>query len=155
MKKFLKILVITILALVVIVFAGMWAMSISPIGMGMHDAVYQADGVAIDGYDPVAYFDEGTPTKGSAEFSTEHDGVSWYFSNDVHLDAFKQNPEKYMPQIGGHCAFAASTGIAAPCDGEYFSIVDGELYMLSNPDVKTSFDQDAKTMAAKVKENWE
>lgn len=154
MMKLLKIVVITIVALMAFTLAGMWALSISPISWGMHNAVYQSDGVAIGGYDPVAYFDKGKPIKGTTNFSTEYAGGIWQFSSQKHLEVFEQDPKKYMPQAGGHCAFAVSTGIAAPCDGEHFSMVDGKLYLFSNPDVKTSFDQDPDALTAKVAANW-
>ena len=59
-------------------------------------------GVAIKGYDPVAYFTLGKPVEGSEEFEFEWMAVKWRFSNARHLDLFKSDPEKYAPQYGGY-----------------------------------------------------
>jgi YHS domain-containing protein len=61
-----------------------------------------ADGLAIKGYDPVAYFTRGEPTKGSEEFEYEWNGAKWRFATAEHLDIFKADPEKYAPQYGGY-----------------------------------------------------
>lgn len=59
-------------------------------------------GVAIDGYDVVAYFTLGKPTEGDSDFSHEWKGASWRFANAEHLEMFKADPEKYAPQYGGY-----------------------------------------------------
>jgi hypothetical protein len=59
-------------------------------------------GVAVKGYDPVAYFTQGQPVKGSDEFELEWMEAKWRFSNAQHMDLFKANPEKYAPQYGGY-----------------------------------------------------
>lgn len=59
-------------------------------------------GVALDGYDVVAYFTLGEPTKGDSEFSHEWNGATWRFANAEHLEMFKADPEKYAPQYGGY-----------------------------------------------------
>ena len=61
-----------------------------------------ADGVAIKGYDPVAYFTLGRPAKGKQEFQFEWQGAKWLFSSQEHLAGFVQNPERYAPQYGGY-----------------------------------------------------
>ena len=58
-------------------------------------------GIAIKGYDPVAYFKEGRPVKGKPEFYVTYKGARWFFSNVVHRDFFKDSPEHYIPQYGG------------------------------------------------------
>jgi YHS domain-containing protein len=60
------------------------------------------DGVAIKGYDPVAYFTLGEPTRGSAEFEHTWMGAKWRFANAAHLELFKSNPGKFAPQYGGY-----------------------------------------------------
>ena len=61
-----------------------------------------ADGVALKGYDPVAYFTMGQPVKGQEEFMHEWQGARWLFSSSEHLALFQENPEKYAPQYGGY-----------------------------------------------------
>jgi YHS domain-containing protein len=59
-------------------------------------------GVAIEGYDPVAYFTQGKAVEGSDEFSYHWMGATWYFASGEHLEMFKSNPERYAPQYGGY-----------------------------------------------------
>ena len=61
-----------------------------------------AEGVALKGYDPVAYFTMGQPVKGLKEFQQKWHGATWRFSSQEHLFLFKKNPEKYAPQYGGY-----------------------------------------------------
>jgi YHS domain-containing protein len=65
-------------------------------------------GVAIKGYDPVAYFTDAKPVEGNGDFTFEWNGAKWRFANAEHLAAFKAAPEKYAPQYGGYCAWAVS-----------------------------------------------
>ena len=69
--------------------------SITPINM-------TPDGVAIKGYDPVAYFTMGRPVQGQEEFQYQWQGASWFFANQGHLEMFQENPERYAPQYGGY-----------------------------------------------------
>ena len=84
---------------------------------------------AIKGYDPVAYFTENKAIKGSPDFTYEHNGALWMFANELHRTAFIGDPEKYSPQYGGYCAYAVSTGKTAAIKPEFFTIVDGKLYL--------------------------
>jgi len=59
-------------------------------------------GLAIKGYDPVAYFKQGKPLKGSEKFTYQWSGGKWRFVSAEHLDLFKSDPEKYAPQYGGY-----------------------------------------------------
>src|SRR5262249_39159083 len=65
--------------------------------------VYAANGAAIGGYDPVAYFTEKKPVKGDPQFSAEWKGATWHFASAANRDAFKADPAKYAPQYGGDC----------------------------------------------------
>src|SRR5260370_20229655 len=69
-------------------------------------AVNTQHGLAIKGYDPVAYFTTGKPTLGQAQFSTTHNGVSYRFASAAKRDSFVAAPDKFLPQHGGHCAHA-------------------------------------------------
>jgi YHS domain-containing protein len=61
-----------------------------------------SDGIALKGYDTVAYFTEGKPVKGNKQFSHDWKGAKWLFANKQHLDLFASSPEKYAPQYGGY-----------------------------------------------------
>ena len=90
------------------------------------------DGVAIHGYDPVAYFREGRPRMGREAFAYTWNGATWHFSSAANRDLFARAPEKYAPQYGGYCAFAASMGQAADASPRAWKIVDGRLYLNFN-----------------------
>jgi len=78
------------------------------------DPVFQDGGAAIRGYDPVAYFNEDGPVKGSPENSFSYQGATWQFTSAENRDTFAADPEKYAPAYGGYCAWAVSQGYTAP-----------------------------------------
>jgi YHS domain-containing protein len=86
-------------------------------------------GIAIEGYDPVAYFEDGAPREGSAEFEHAWNGATWRFASAAHRDAFAADPSRYAPQFGGYCAWAVSEGATAGIDPDAWAIVDGKLYL--------------------------
>ncbi len=90
-------------------------------------------GVAIRGYDPVAFFTEGQAVKGSDEFAYEWLGAIWRFASAEHRDLFAADPVKYAPQYGGYCASGMIDGATASADPENWRIVDGKLYMYVSP----------------------
>lgn len=89
-------------------------------------------GIAINGYDPVAYFTDHKPVMGVSKFSYKYDDAIWQFKNKDHLDMFKNNPDKYMPQYGGYCAYGIShdVGLVKTVPNQW-EIVDGKLYLFS------------------------
>lgn len=87
---------------------------------------------ALKGYDPVAYFLEKKASKGKSEFRYEWDGVHWLFSSQANLNAFKADPEKYIPQYGGLCAFGVSMNRKVYADPEVWTIFDNRLYLNYN-----------------------
>jgi YHS domain-containing protein len=100
------------------------------------DKNVNADGVALDGYDPVAYFVDSTPTKGVQQYTAKHDGATYYFASLKNRDAFIAQPEKFAPQYGGFCAFGAAKGGKYETDPTAFSVVDGKLYLNKNASVQ-------------------
>ena len=111
-------------------------------------------GVAIEGVDPVAYFTERKPVKGSGKFSLKWKGATWRFSSAENLERFKASPEKYEPQYGGFCAYAVSEGYTASIDPEAWSIVDGKLYLNYSKSVKQLWSQDIPGRIRKGDRNW-
>ena len=93
------------------------------------EPTFSADGAAIRGYDPVAYFTLGEPTKGDPSFSHEYEGATWHFTSAEHRDLFAADPAAYAPQYGGYCAWAASRNYVASTDPEAWDIVDDKLYL--------------------------
>jgi len=91
------------------------------------------DNVAINGYDVVNYFTTNTAVRGSMTYFTANGGANYYFVNEANLNAFKENPSKYLPQYGGYCAFAvAKMNKKVAVDPETFRVDDGKLYLFFN-----------------------
>jgi YHS domain-containing protein len=111
-------------------------------------------GVAVGGYDPVAYFTEGKPVPGKLEISLEHEGATWRFSSEANRDAFKADPAKYAPQYGGYCAWAVSQGYTAKGDPKAWSLVDGKLYLNYDQSVKKTWEKDKPGHITKANINW-
>lgn len=111
-------------------------------------------GVAVGGYDPVAYFADGKPKRGSQKFSLEHNGAQWRFASEANRDSFKANPAKYAPQYGGYCAWAVSRGYTAKGDPNAWKIVNGKLYLNYNQSVQTTWAKDTPGNIAKGDANW-
>ena len=112
-------------------------------------------GVAIKGYDPVAYFTEGKARKGDSKFTHEWNGAKWHFASAAHRDAFVAAPEKYAPQYGGYCAWAVSQNYTANTDPETaWKIVNGKLYLNYSRDVQKKWEQDVPGHIAKAEVNW-
>jgi YHS domain-containing protein len=110
--------------------------------------------LAVSGYDPVAYFTEGKPVEGSADFEYEWNGATWRFANAKNLETFKADPEAYAPQYGGYCAWAVSQGYTASSDPEAWRIVDKKLYLNYSADVQKTWAQDVPGNITKADENW-
>jgi hypothetical protein len=87
------------------------------------------DGLAIKGFDRVAYFDSRQPTKGSSHYSLQLNGVTYQLSTHESLQRFKINPTKFAPRYGGYCAYAMSLNRIADIDPARWAIVDGKLYL--------------------------
>ncbi|MEO6040018.1 MAG: YHS domain-containing (seleno)protein [Saprospiraceae bacterium] len=88
--------------------------------------------IILDGYDPVAFFTDNKPVKGSADFTTNYHEATYQFASDEHKKMFVANPEKYAPQYGGYCGYAVSQGHLAPIHVEFFAILDGRLILQNN-----------------------
>ena len=92
-------------------------------------AVNATDAIGVKGYDPVAYFTRGQPTPGVDQYSYSWKGVTYRFVSADDLQLFKANPEKYLPQYGGYCAYAMSLNRIADISPSQWTIVDGKLYL--------------------------
>ena len=110
--------------------------------------------VAVDGYDVVAYFDQGEPVEGSKEYSTEWRGAEWRFASAEHLAAFEANPEEYAPQYGGYCAWAVAQNKTAAGDPHQWSIVDGKLYLNYNADIQEKWSANRDELIRRANEHW-
>jgi hypothetical protein len=101
------------------------------------------DGVAIKGYDPVAYFTMGQAVKGSEEFVHEWLETKWLFVNAEHRDLFAADPLSYVPQYGGYCSDATFVDDKADVNPTAWRIVSGRLYLFySEPGAATWSEDD-------------
>ncbi len=104
---------------------------------------YEDSGIAIRGYDTVAYFTLGKPTEGSDEYTTIWNEATWKFASQEHLDLFTANPEAYAPQYGGYCAYGiAAQDALVKIEGDQWEIVDGKLYLNYNSSVSRKWRKD-------------
>ena len=116
-------------------------------------------GIAIMGYDPVAYFTEARAVKGSPEYSHEFLGETWHFSSADHRETFAADPVAYAPQSGGYCAgeilyAEVSKGITTNIDPEAWRIIDGKLYLFFDKGYAAAFEENAEEWVAKGDANW-
>ena len=120
------------------------------------DPVYTStfSGLAVSGYDPVAYFTAGKPVEGSSDFETEWNGATWRFSSAENLAAFEADPKVYAPQYGGYCAWAVSQGYTASTVPEAWRIVDGKLYLNYSLSVQSRWEGDIPGNIANADANW-
>jgi YHS domain-containing protein len=110
--------------------------------------------IAIKGYDPVAYFADQRPVKGSAAFEYLWNGAKWRFASAEHRDQFRAVPEKYSPKYGGYCAYAVSLGKIVDIDPEAWTVFEGRLYLNINRNVRKLWERDKEEYIRKADENW-
>lgn len=111
-------------------------------------------GLALDGYDPVAYFESGKPTHGKPKIQTSYDGARYLFASEGHRKAFIKNPTKYLPEFGGFCAVGTSFGEKVDVDPETGKVVNGKLYLNNSPKVQEIFDKDPGGTISRAEKEW-
>ena len=111
-------------------------------------------GVAIQGYDPVAFFTDNKPVKGKPELAVRHNGATYYFASREHREQFKADPAKYEPVFGGYCAYGVSRNKLVEIDVNAFQIVDGRLLLQYSKGVRDDFNKDVKGNLTKAEANW-
>jgi len=114
--------------------------------------------LAIQGYDPVAYFKQHAAVKGNKDLAVYYQGVTYYFSSAANKEEFKKNPALYEPQYGGWCAYAmGSKGEKVEIDPKTFKITNGKLYLFYNKffnNTLTSWNKDETGLKDKADVNW-
>jgi hypothetical protein len=116
--------------------------------------IYADRAGAIRGYDPVAYFTESRPVKGSDEHVYEWKGARWRFSSAANRERFAAAPEKYAPQYGGYCAYGVAQNYAVSIDPQAWSIVEGKLYLNYSRSVRETWNKDIPGYIRKADANW-
>jgi YHS domain-containing protein len=110
--------------------------------------------VGVSGYDPVAYFTDGRPVRGTSEHRVTHQGYEYRFASAEHLAAFRADPARYLPQYGGYCAWAVSQGYTASADPTNWRIVDGKLYLNYNDEIQRRWEGDIPGHIRAANTNW-
>jgi YHS domain-containing protein len=110
--------------------------------------------LAVDGYDAVAYFEDGAPVKGKKEFFYQYEDATWLFSSADNLEQFKEDPEAYAPQYGGYCAWAVAQGYTAPGNPKNWSVRGGKLYLNYDDGVQKKWLKDPEGFIEKADANW-
>lgn len=110
--------------------------------------------VAVSGYDPVAYFTVGEPTKGSTDFESTYKGATYRFASAENKATFDADPAAYAPQYGGYCAWAVAQGKTAPGNVKNWAIEDGKLYLNYNNGVQKKWNKDRAGFIQKANTEW-
>jgi hypothetical protein len=111
-------------------------------------------GLAIDGYDPVAFFTDGKPTSGSADFEFSYAGAVWRFANLGNRDAFAARPDVYMPQYGGYDPLGVARGVAVAGNPNLWAVAGGRLFLFYDGARRAKFVADPERMAGSADRQW-
>jgi len=119
--------------------SGTETLPIALVGLTEQVVIDRVSGLAIAGYDPVAYFVTGRPVRGSQAYEADYQGAAWRFANEGNLRAFLDDPAVYMPRFGGYDATAVAKGIATPGDPRLFLISRDRLLLFRSPESLQEF----------------
>jgi YHS domain-containing protein len=111
--------------------------------------------IALSGYDPVSYFVDGRPKKGSREFWVAFDDAVYLFSSANHRERFVADPERYAPQYRGYCTIRVSRGERTEADPEAWTIMGGKLYVFRSKRGLARFTKDPAKFVTKANANWQ
>ena len=111
-------------------------------------------GIALKGYDPVAYFSESAARPGSSSFTATHQGATYQFASAANRDAFKANPDKYAPAYGGFCAMGVALDKKLDGDPQVWRVIDGKLYLNVNKDVQVHWLKDVPGNLKTAEAKW-
>jgi YHS domain-containing protein len=139
-----------------LVQAGCAALLVVAVAAGAHAQKVNtaSGGVAVKGYDVVAYVTAGKPVEGSQQFVHRIGGTTYRFSSAANRDAFAKEPDRYLPQFGGFCAYAVSRGYTADVDPRAWRIVGGKLYLNYDRGAQAKWEEDVSGNISKGDANW-
>ena len=115
---------------------------------------YLKNGVAVQGYDVVSYFEINKAEQGKSEINAQYNKATYFFFSEKNKALFLKKPAKYAPQFGGYCAYGVSENHTSPTDPQAFTIVDNKLYLNYNLKVKELWSKDREERIVKANENW-
>ena len=111
-------------------------------------------GVAIKGYDPVAYFTMSRPIKGDKDHVLTWMGATWRFASPENREQFEKDPEKYAPRYGGYCAYGVANNYLVKIDPEAWTVYEGRLYLNYSLQVREQWKEDIPGHIRKADANW-
>ncbi len=112
-------------------------------------------GVALHGYDAVAYFDRKAAVRGVPAQVATYQGVRYQFADAASRAKFAAAPERYIPAYGGFCAYGVARGFKVDVDPEAWSVVDGKLYLNVSKSIRTTWQKDKARYIGKADANWD
>lgn len=144
------------------VFGGLFALAVlfPALVVSVHAATTErivADrhtGLAISGFDPVAYFTDAVPRMGVADYELAASGVTWRFRNEGNMAAFTADPEIYSPQFGGYDPVGIARGVAAAGHPQLWLIHEKKLYLFHSAETRERFTADPDAVRALADEKW-
>jgi YHS domain-containing protein len=137
-------------------FAAFAAITLGSISLAQAGVDTETDenNVILAGHDAVAYFTQGKPVEGSANYTASHNGAIYRFSSAKNRDTFNAEPERFAPQYGGFCAYGMTFGKKFEIDGKAFEVVDGKLYVNKNRSVYQAWKKDVPTHITQANSAW-
>lgn len=130
------------------------ALATSTLAAGV-DVNASSTGLALQGFDPVAYFTEGAPTKGDYKLTSTFDEATYWFATEENKALFEANPEAYIPAYGGYCAFGTAMGFKFDGDPNHWKIVDDVLYLNLSQEIQERWVADIPGFIQKADVSWE
>lgn len=115
---------------------------------------FESEGVAIKGFDPVAYFTVHKAIKGTPAHTAVYKGSTFRFASAANRDSFVANPSRYAPQYDGYCAFGVAKGAKAKTEGEAFKIVAGKLYLNYDKTIQSDWQKQQAQFIATADKKW-
>jgi YHS domain-containing protein len=112
------------------------------------------DRLALKGYDPVAYFTEKRPIVGNSQYQHEWDGAVHRFASAKHLELFKAEPDRYLPQYNNWCTASVAKGAKVHGNPEWWLVIDGRLYLFGKPIGPDLMKADPAAMKSQADEKW-
>ncbi|WP_144212450.1 YHS domain-containing (seleno)protein [Shewanella donghaensis] len=116
--------------------------------------IFNQQGYAVSGYDVVAYFADNKAVKGSTDFTSEYQGTQWLFASKLHQAQFEQSPQQYIPQYGGYCAYAMSSGFVVSSDPNAFTVFEDKLYLNYSLSVRENWLENKHQFIKEADEHW-
>lgn len=118
-------------------------------------SIMSVEQIALEGYDPVAYFVSGEAYKADGSYTYSYEGLTWHFQTDANLESFKADPAKYIPVFGGFCAYELADEELAYSKPEFWHIHNGQVYLFSSNSAKEKWFRAMDTMIPKAQKQWD